>query len=589
MEPNRQVLCKPDWLDELTKYSSYREAILFRTRWFAANECIRFVTDADEIPVFSLTMGELAARAWTIASGLQQLGHRPGTPICILLGHTPDLVATIIATIFGRFVPSVLAVPTPKQQPKVFLRDLGDLLNIRPDTWVITSEELETVLKQVAVDNRVLRLNDVIERGRGHQFHDDNLSTSAPSPLFVQYSSGTTGLKKGVAVSDAALLSQIKSYAMALRVDADDRVISWLPLYHDMGLVACFLFPLVCGIPVTMIDPMTWVRNPRMLFDAIVHDRGTLCWLPNFAFHHLAKLCAGWHGDLSSMRAFVNCSEPCRSETFDEFLHTFEQAGVKRYKLKTCYAMAETVFAVCQSRIDGDPVELCVDTASLGQGVARVVKCGATGSRRLLSVGKPIDGVCYGIIDPQGGNTLEEGRIGEIQVSGAVLFDGYLNNEMATKHSLTKDGYCTGDLGFSLNGELYVTGRKKDLLIVHGVNYFAHDIESIAGQSRGVKAGRCVALGIWDDSSHSEEVTLLVELESSSFLEAFVGREIKSSVFQQLGLVVQRIIAVPSGWLIKTTSGKMSRRDNLAKYLSEPPIKKGRASSDRSDQVFSEG
>src|SRR5258708_2485543 len=183
---------------------------------------------------------------------------------------------------------------------------------------------------------------------------------------FIQHSSGTTGLKKGVQLSYGAVAAQISSYAEALGFADSGCIASWLPLYHDMGLIACFVLPLMLGLPVVALDAFEWVNRPALLFEAIEEHRCTHVWLPNFAFHHLCRTVDPAQGyALGGVKAFIDCSEPCKPETFDLFVETFGSCGVARAQLQCCYAMAETVFAVTQTTLGRKAQEYQADLDAL--------------------------------------------------------------------------------------------------------------------------------------------------------------------------------------------------------------------------------
>lgn len=248
---------------------------------------------------------------------------------------------------------------------------------------------------------------------------------------FIQHSSGTTGLKKGVQLSYGAVAAQISSYAEKLVLADSSCIASWLPLYHDMGLIACFILPLTLGVPVVSLDAFEWVTRPALLFEAIEEHRCTHVWLPNFAFHHLCRTVDPAHGyALGGVQAFIDCSEPCKAETFDLFVETFGSCGVTREQLQCCYAMAETVFAVTQT--------------TLGQRVQEY-QAGKP-SRRVLSCGKIISGLDVKIVDRQD-VALAPGEVGEIAVRGSFLFTGYFKNE---DERLSGGWYRTGDTGFCM-------------------------------------------------------------------------------------------------------------------------------------------
>ena len=293
---------------------------------------------------------------------------------------------------------------------------------------------------------------------------------------FIQHSAGTTGLQKGVALSHAAVLRQLKSLARVLRIDeTSDCVYSWLPLYHDMGLIACFMLPMVCHLSVVMQSPLDWVMHPETMLQIFTEYKCTLAWLPNFTFQFVPRRSSAsrWSQyDLSSARALINCSEPVRAASMDEFHNAFGSIGLKRGALQASYAMAENVFAVTQSNIDGStgPQRIWADGGRFrSEHIVSPVAEGTAGAISFVSSGQLLPNNEVRISN-RPGEVLGEGGVGEILIKSDTLFDGYYNRPDLTAKALVDGWYHSGDLGFYLDGELFVVGRKKDLLIIGGEN-----------------------------------------------------------------------------------------------------------------------
>jgi fatty-acyl-CoA synthase len=362
----------------------------------------------------------------------------------------------------------------------------------------------------------------------------------------------------------------VNRYARTLGLVGSDRIVSWLPLYHDMGLISSFILPLMADVGLVFMDAFEWVEAPSLLFRAMETYHGTHTWLPNFAFHHLCNTAApGDRFDLSRMKAFIDCSEPCKPETFDLFCARFADLGVTREKLQVCYAMAEAVFAVTQTAV-GTPVGvLRVDDQELTAN--RRARDGMPGvpTRAFLSVGEPIAGMEIKIVNGEG-EALADGDIGEVAIRGVSLFSGYYQLPEETQKRLRDGWYYSRDLGFRRQGYLYITGRNDDLIIVHGKNYYAHDIEFCVQGTDRILPGRAVAVGIYNPVVGTEEIVILAETNMTAAEEKRAGQALlKQYVFDQLGLLIRKVEWVPPGWLIKTTSGKLSRSENKKKYQAQ--------------------
>lgn len=516
------------------------------------------------------TYGRLAASIDSWSNRFRAAGLRAGAVVLVFLPQSAESIAIYIGLMRCGAIPSFMPLPSSKQDPHYYWSSHQQLLDlIRPEA-LFTEAEHRPAMHAAGFGGLVV-----------HIFAPDDVwpepsveavfSGASDNDLaLLQHSSGTTSLKKGVMLSHGAITRQIKSYSRALDASADDVVVSWLPLYHDMGLIACAVMPLVLGQKLVLLDPFQWVGDPQSLLCAIDRHRGSLVWLPNFAFDLLAKVVCYEPGslDLSSVRAFIDCSEPCRPASFDRFLDRFAAAGVHQGQLQVCYAMAETVFAVTQTRPGVPVTRLRVDAVSLSVDRSAVPPRDETSALVLLSAGTPVDGMKIRVIDSQG-MPLREGQVGEIELVSDFLFDGYFNRPEASAARLDKGCYRTNDLGFMRNGGLYVLGRTDDLIIVHGRNYFAHEVEAVANEIPGLKPGRNIAVGVVNEMLGTQDIVLIAE--TSSPVEAVdaiaLKRTVKHEVLERMALELREVKLVDADWLVKTTSGKISRNLNREKYL----------------------
>jgi acyl-CoA synthetase (AMP-forming)/AMP-acid ligase II len=514
--------------------------------------------------VKEITYDELLSGALRYARTYDELQVPSGGVIIIILKHSLDLYFAFLGAILSQRIPSILAFPSIKQDPALYWRDHQQLFcRIGASVLVTYAENLPIISRKVGTLDLAVVTPEQVLSAEPRQPDQGCIDQIA----FLQHSSGTTGLKKGVALSHGAVLRQVAAYNEVIRLGDGDRIVSWLPLYHDMGLIACFISPLVLGVPIVVMDPFEWSVDPLMLLDAMERYRGTHAWLPNFAFMHLARAASATDRRyrLEHVRAFINCSEPCKPESFDEFLRAFGEAGITADKLQVCYAMAETVFGVSQTALSEPARSVVADRGSLADG--RFVPCPPSKSgRRLLSAGAPIPGVEVRVVSDDG-RVLGEDEVGEVAVRGPFLFSGYFRQPEETAKKLRDGWYYTGDLGFSHSSECYVLGRKDDVLILNGRNYYAHDIEFFAAQVAGVKAGRVAAIDLFNRAQGSQEIVVLAEtlLSDPSCCDPIIGA-VRRHLMSALGTSV-RVVLVPSGWIVKTTSGKMSRKENARKYL----------------------
>jgi len=477
-------------------------------------------------------------------------------------------------------VPAILAYPNFKVEPGKYASGLaGVTANLAAKAVVIDEAFPDELLDHVRLGHGSQLLRTPELSGLDGEAELQAVEISPDSLAFIQHSAGTTGLQKGVALTHRAVLTQIEHLARALRIDgARDRIYSWLPLYHDMGLIACFILPIVCHVPVVMQSPLDWVMHPETMLQVISEYRCTLGWLPNFAFQFVPRRTKPetWSQyDLSSVRALINCSEPVRASSLSEFQGAFAASGLKPNALQSSYAMAENVFAVTQSdpaRAEG-PERIWVDGARFrSQHVTVSVAPETPGAMQFVSSGRLLPHHELRIVS-EAGSALAEGNVGEILITSDCLFQGYFNRPDLTSEVLHDGWYRTGDLGFQLGSELYVVGRKKDLLIVGGENLYPQDIEEIAAGHPAVHDGRVIAMGIYNPALGTEDIIVVCEVEGEELLEdsdALAG-EIRGRIVAGLGVAVRSVLLKPPKWIVKSTAGKPARAATREKLLREHP------------------
>jgi len=508
-----------------------------------------------------ITYSQLVHNSSAYAQRLMEAGVRAGDVVVLILQHGESLLYAFWGAVLHGAVPSILPWLTDKLSPEKYRHDLMALIEITRPTAIVTyaefASEVDQAVAQASLKPHVLTVNGSsptpesnaappnLQTFSGLQRHADDLA-------LLQHSSGSTGLQKGVALSHRAVFNQLASYAGAIQLSASDVICSWLPLYHDMGFIAAFVMPVLMGVPLVLMSPFEWVRAPARLLLLITQYGGTLCWLPNFAFNFMAQKIrerdlAGVQ--LNSMRAFINCSEPTYAASHALFARKFEPYGLQAGALTTCYAMAENVFAVAQSGFDQ------ATRVETRQGAA------------LLSAGKPLPNVQVQILGEQQ-HTVPDGQIGEIAIQSNCMLTGYFHREDLTTATLHEGWFLTGDLGYLSEGELFVTGRKKDLIIVGGKNVYPQDLERLASDVPGVHPGRVVAFGVPNEASGTEDVIVVAETDIADENEQYrVSDAVRQSITQNSDVAVRVVKLVEPMWLLKTSSGKIARGANREKYL----------------------
>ena len=524
-----------------------------------------------------VTYRELLEGANAHARSLQAAGIQPGEVVILILQHGSDLVFSFFGAVLHGAIPSIMPFLTEKLLPERYRADLASLVSITRPAAIITYPEFEEEVRAALHPGdsvRAVLLADQVEAPSAPDYDQlEGLRRTPQDIVLLQHSSGTTGLQKGVALSHQAVFNQLAAYQQALHLDPDkDVIVSWLPLYHDMGLIAGFLQPVLTGTLLVMMSPFEWVRAPQRLLTAVSQYRGTLSWLPNFAYNFCAQKIRDRHlegVDLSSWRAVINCSEPVRYESHRAFLERFAPHGFRPQALAASYAMAENVFGVTQGGIDAPlTVDIIDREAFQVERVARPCPDGE-GALKMVSCGRPLSNTQVRILSADG-QELPERHVGEVALHSDCMLTGYYNRPDETAKAFRGGWYLTGDYGYLADGQLYVSGRKKDLIIVGGKNIYPQDLENLAMSVPGVHAGRVSAFGVDNPEAGTEDVVIVAEVDSEDpQVREQIADGIRQAVTRGSAVALRSVYLVGPQWLVKTSSGKNARLANRDKFLKE--------------------
>jgi acyl-CoA synthetase (AMP-forming)/AMP-acid ligase II len=534
----------------------------------AAPEAAAITFVATGAPPVTVTRAQFQARTQAYALGLQRLGVKPGD--LVIIAHLQNLES--IYAFWGALrmgaIPSMFPTLTEKLDPDAYMRNMNALIRHSGVRLVFTSDDFVPVMARLAECPVVgsSELGALAQESGGEGFRQH-----VPHPediAFLQHSSGTTGLQKGVALSHRAVLNQLASYAEAIALRPEDVIVSWLPLYHDMGLIAGFIQPLVQGIPLILMSPFDWVSHPALLLRAIHTYGGTLTWLPNFAYNHLTRRVREKDLEglrLDSMRMFINCSEPVRHESHQQFLARFGVAGVEESMLAVSYAMAENTFAVTQTPPGLPPRLDVVSRRALSEGNVARPPQGDEAAVVMVSCGPTIPHTQARVVD-EAGRELPERHVGEIAIRSNCMLTGYYKRP--DLNPFIDGWYLTGDMGYMVGREVFIVGRKKDVIIVAGKNIYPQDIEAIVNEVPGVHPGRAVVFGVPDEQEGTEAIVVVAEVDVEDPEERkAIARAIRQTVARQSEVTVKYVTLVGPRWLIKTSSGKIARAANREKWL----------------------
>jgi fatty-acyl-CoA synthase len=527
----------------------------------------------DDLPIsFHQLMRGSSAYARTYA----REGLQPGEVVVLILQHGEDLVYAFWGAILHGAIPSIMPFLTEKLSPERYRADLSALVSVTRPAGVVTYPEFEAEVHSALLPESSVRkviATDRLEPQADPDFNSLSGFQRKPDDIvLLQHSSGTTGLQKGVALAHQAVFNQLDAYGAALSLTDEDVIVSWLPLYHDMGLIAGFLMPILSGIPLVLSSPFDWVRAPYKLMQSVAKYKGTLSWLPNFSYNFCAQKIRDRNlegVDLSTWRGIINCSEPVRWESHQAFYEKFKAYGLRYEALQASYAMAENVFGVTQSDLTKPPAVEEIDREAFM--VERVAKAPFDGrpAMKMMSSGQPLPNTRVRVVNEKG-QDVPDRVIGEIILQSDCMLNEYYNRPDATEKALVGGWYFTGDYGYVSQGEVFVSGRKKDMIIVGGKNVYPQDLESLTYEVPGVHAGRSVAFGMFDEEQGTEEVVIIAEVDSEDETERQrVADAIRQHVTKNSAIALRHVKVVGPKWIVKTSSGKTARSANKEKFLKE--------------------
>ncbi|MBI2420188.1 MAG: AMP-binding protein [Ignavibacteriales bacterium] len=543
------------------KNTPEKEAIV---HWLAGEEPVRWKFE------------DLLKTANSFSLQLKKNGIEAGQVCAIIIRHNINFYPLYMGIVGAGAIPAVLAYPNPRLHPDKFRDGIKGMSQRSGLDWIFTEESLEPIIRPLLDQHTSIKgLHfplqwDLSFSDTGLQEELDTIrSNKKPEdPFLLQHSSGTTGLQKPVLLSNKAILQHVDNYGESINFSPEDKVISWLPLYHDMGLIAAYHVPLAYGITSVQIDPFEWVLAPVLLLEAMSKEKGTLSWLPNFAYNMLADKVPDDELEgfrLDTWRLAINCSEPVRHESHMRFLKRFSNYGFRQSALSACYAMAETTYGVTQTTPGELPAVILADRQKLAEGTVEIVDDEAK-ARACVSSGKVIKGCKVKIVDEKRVE-VPTGKVGEVAIWSVSMFDGYRNYPEKTAEVLEDGWFYSGDFGFIHNDECFVIGRKKDIIIVAGKNIYPEDIEDTVSKVTGVIPGRVVAFGSDDKELGTEVVSVIAETNAAEDTEK---RKLKMAILEA-GINndqnISKIYLVPSRWLIKSSAGKPSRKANKERVL----------------------
>src|SRR3982074_988436 len=518
----------------------------------------------------TLSFDQLRLEALRRASHLRAMGPRKGDPPAPAIPEGEDFIPTFLAALWLGVVPVPLYPPVSLGKRDAFMDSLVGILNVATPRVLVTTDRVGKVLwsavGRIPSIEKVIRTEDLAAEPGGELPPAADLRDEEVA--FLQFTSGSTALPKGVMVTHGSLAANCK----AIIVDGlqsgngrTDMAVSWLPLYHDMGLIGFVLSPLCYRIPTALIPTLSFIKNATLWMEMIHKHRATLSFAPNFAYAlvtNRAKPEQIPRWDLSTRRAFGCGAEPINPDTMRAFVKAMTPAALKPEALLPCYGMAEATLAMSFVPHDEPLRTDRIDSERYHGGAKAVPVSNGSAFLEVVNCGRTFPGHQVAAQDEQG-RILPDRAVGELCFRGPSVSAGYWKNPEATKAAF-RDGWLrTGDLGYLVGGDVFVSGRIKDILIVNGRNYYPQRIEWLVDEIPGVRRGSAVVFT--RPGAASEEIVVAAESRRQDF--AALKAEIVARVSEEFQLAVSDVALVPPGTLPKTSSGKLQRRKTRDQYL----------------------
>ena len=524
-----------------------------------------------------LTYGGLLEGARRVAAGLVRGRLTPGRAVAIMLPTGIDYLQCFIGVQLAGGVPLPIYPPARLAQIEDHLRRHERILANADAEWLVTFDEARRLSRLLAARSagrcRVTTVHELVESGESGS--DLAVSLGPDDIAFLQYTSGSTGQPKGVVLTHRDVLASLRAMAQALAATPRDVFVSWLPLYHDLGLIAAWLGSLVYGFPLVLMSPLTFLARPARWLRAIHRHRGTLSGGPNFAFDLCTRRISDdeIEGlDLSSWRMSFNGAEPVLADTLRTFTERFAPFGFNPRALAPVYGLAEATLGVAFTPVGRGPRMERIERDALER-ERSAVPARAEDEKALtcISSGIPIPGFEVRTVDDSGRETPER-VVGRLQFRGPSTTSGYFRDRDATAALFDGDWLESGDLAYVAAGELYITGRVKDVVIRAGRNLYPYDFEQAAGDTPGVRRG-CVALFAAQSrdgaAAGTERLVAVAETrETDPLRQAEIRAALEHLAEERLGQPVDEVVLAPPLTVLKTSSGKIRRRATADLYES---------------------
>ncbi|MBE0648935.1 MAG: AMP-binding protein [Bacteroidales bacterium] len=516
--------------------------------------------------ILLLTYPMLLEQSLRVLQGLQHRGLTSGDRVILSLETSEETITTIWALFLGGMIPALLQSPLTFSEYNPAVEKTERVFQILDHPFMIISHKHSIHWMQRRIPESAL-------------IDFSELSSDAGSPAFpdiqpddlalIQFSSGSTGDPKGVMLTHRNMLANIRDIIEGIQLTHEDVSVSWMPLYHDMGLIGFHITPTLVGCQQYFVDPVDFVKNPSLWLDNLSSKRCNITGCPNFG-QALVNRYIGrrtnpdW--DFSGVRVIFNGAEPISTGTMSDFLTALSGFGLNPAAMFPAYGLAEATLAVTFAPLDEEAeVVRFQRTPLIKEGVARLAESGDADAMELVNLGQPLTHCTLRIIGEEGVEALE-GNIGSVQVQGENVSSGYFRNPEATGQTFGDNWLHTGDLGFMHEGNLFIVGRLKDVIFINGINFYAHDLEVIASSIEGIIPGKLVIAAYFNEKEGRDKLLVfLVGSDNEEAREIFL--KIRNHLKNTLGLHPDTFLPIRSNDIPRTSSGKIQRYKMVNRFL----------------------
>ena len=521
------------------------------------------VLQDESIVLATLTFGELAKGAHAVAAGLVEAEVAPGDRVALMLPTGADFFIAFFGILYAGAVPVPIYPPMQLSKIEEYMRRQAGILRNAGARILVTVPE---ALRFASLLRRLVPTIDAVRSVQSLSAESADVQLpivrDGAATALIQYTSGSTGDPKGVVLSHANLLANIRSIGQVIEASSVDVFVSWLPLYHDMGLIGAWLGSLYFAAPLFVMSPLSFLGRPQSWLWAMHHFRATISAAPNFAF----ELCATKIADadlagldLSTLRLLANGAEPVSVNTLRRFTEQFGRHGFRPRAMAPVYGLAENGVALTMPPPDRAPLIERVSREALSRrGKAELARSDDHNAIEIVSCGQPLPDHDVRIVDELG-RELGDRSEGRLEFRGPSATSGYFRNEVKTA-ALFRDGWLdSGDRGYIANSEVFITGRTKDIIIRAGQHIYPHELEEAVGDIAGMRKGDVAVFGVLDAGTGTERIIIVAETDAVEPVAESLRARAQEVATEISGSPAEQIVLVAPGTVPKTSSGKIRR------------------------------